>query len=190
MGQNLPVDMLAADLLLADKKLMYYSFGQVAPGIIIATLGISEFVTHENQWCGLRQKEDTDGVLHLLQPELSDPAASGRSLLSAVPAAVVIVPVLLADKKLMYYSFGQETVYDRMGEPRFPHLAEYNDGYLYDMRKLLKGDENMLGCALRQMREIPEKAGRIHYLTNYYGFTLDSPSAEAASGDESWDAFF
>lgn len=30
----------------------------------------------------------------------------------------------------------------------------------------------MLGNVLYQMRHIPEKAGRIHYMSNYYGFTL------------------
>lgn len=89
-----------------------------------------------------------------------------------LPVDMLAADHLLADKKIMYYGFGRETVYDKMDSPRFPHLAEYNDSYLYDMRKLLKGDDNMLGSALRHMRYIPEKAGRIHYLTNYYGFTL------------------
>lgn len=89
-----------------------------------------------------------------------------------LPVDMLAADPLLADKKLLYYGFEQEKVYDKMGVPKFPHLAEYNDAYLYDMRRLLKGDENMLGSALRHMRYIPEKAGRIHYLTNYYGFTL------------------
>ncbi|MCM1056148.1 MAG: alpha-amylase family glycosyl hydrolase [Firmicutes bacterium] len=89
-----------------------------------------------------------------------------------LPLEMLAADPLLSDRKMMYYGFGRETVYDKMSAPKFPHLAEYNDGYLYDMRRLLKGDDNMLGSALRHMRYIPEKAGRIHYLTNYYGFTL------------------
>ncbi|MCM1192380.1 MAG: hypothetical protein NC123_13485 [Butyrivibrio sp.] len=89
-----------------------------------------------------------------------------------LPVDMLAADPLLADKKIMYYGFDRETVYDKMAGQRFPHLAEYNDGYLYDMRRLLKGDEDMLSIALRHMRYIPEKAGRVHYLTNYYGFTL------------------
>lgn len=89
-----------------------------------------------------------------------------------LPVDMLAADPLLADKKIMYYGFEREKVYDKMGGPRFPHLAEYNDGYLYDMRRFLKGDENMLGSALRHMRYLPEKAGRIHYFTNYYGFTM------------------
>lgn len=89
-----------------------------------------------------------------------------------LPVDMLAADPLLADKKVMYYGFGRETAHETREAPEFPHLAEYNDGYLYDMRRLLKGDENMLGSALRQMRYIPEKAGRIHYMTNYYGFTL------------------
>lgn len=78
----------------------------------------------------------------------------------------------LADTKLWYYQFDTGSVYERNEQPLYPHAAEYNDEWYYCMRGFLKGDGNMLGRALYQMRYIPEKAGRIHYLTNYYGFTL------------------
>lgn len=79
---------------------------------------------------------------------------------------------LLADTKLWYYRFDADAVYGRNGKPQYPHIAEYNDSWMYDMRRFLKGDENMLSGALYHMRHIPEKAGCIHYLTNYNGFTL------------------
>ena len=37
------------------------------------------------------------------------------------------------------------------------------------MRRFLKGDGGMLGGVLYHMRHIPEKAGCIHYLSNYFG---------------------
>ncbi|MCM1025165.1 MAG: alpha-amylase family glycosyl hydrolase [Roseburia sp.] len=87
-----------------------------------------------------------------------------------LPAELIAGDELLADSKLLWDGFEERY---RGAEPgRYPHLAEYNDGYLYDMRRFLKGDEGMLGSILRQMRHIPENMGRIHYLTNYYGFTL------------------
>lgn len=79
---------------------------------------------------------------------------------------------ILADTKLWYYQFNTDILYGKNEFPRYPHVAEYNDAWYYCMRKFLKGDGNMLSSVLYQMRHIPEKAGYIHYLTNYYGFTL------------------
>lgn len=78
----------------------------------------------------------------------------------------------LADTKLWYYGFDTDKLYKRNEQPPCPHLAEYNDAWYYDMRRFLKGDGNMLGGALYHMRHIPQKAGRIHYMSNYSGFTL------------------
>jgi len=79
---------------------------------------------------------------------------------------------MLMDTKLWYYQFDTGSIYAGNEEPLFPHVAEYNDSWYYCMRGFLKGDGNMLGNVLYQMRYLPEKAGRIHYLTNYYGLTL------------------
>lgn len=89
-----------------------------------------------------------------------------------IAAEMIASDALLADTKLWYYQFDTDAVYGRDGKPAYPHVAEYNDGWMYDMRRFLKGDENMLGSVLYHMRHVPEKAGNIHYLTNYYGFTL------------------
>lgn len=78
----------------------------------------------------------------------------------------------LADTKLWYYRFDTGRIYGRDEEPAFLHAAEYNDSWYYDMRKFLKGDGGMLDGVLYHMGHIPAKAGNIHYLTNYYGFTL------------------
>jgi len=79
---------------------------------------------------------------------------------------------LLADTKLWYYNFNVDAVYDRNETPQFPNLACCQDDYLYTVRRFLKGDENMLENLLYQMRRIPHKMGRVHYITNYYGFTM------------------
>lgn len=79
---------------------------------------------------------------------------------------------LLADSKLWFCGFDTDSIYERNEQPRLPHLAEYNDAWYYDMRRYLKGDGNMLGGVLYHMRHIPQKAGAVHYLSNYYGFTL------------------
>lgn len=79
---------------------------------------------------------------------------------------------LLADTKLWYYRFDTGRIYGRGGESGFPHVGEYNDSWYYDMRRFLKGDGGMLDSVLYHMRHIPDKAGDIHYISNYYGFTL------------------
>lgn len=79
---------------------------------------------------------------------------------------------LLADTKLWYYYFNTDVIYNRDEMPVKLNLACYQDDYLYTVRRFLKGDENMLENLLYQMRRIPSKMGRVHYLTNYYGFTM------------------
>lgn len=87
-------------------------------------------------------------------------------------AEVAASDPLLADTKLWYYNFNIGSVYGRDEMPEFPNLACCQDDYLYTVRRFLKGDENMLENLLYQMRMIPHKMGRVHYITNYYGFTM------------------
>ena len=89
-----------------------------------------------------------------------------------MPTELLATDDALADTKLWYYYFDTDRIYANGEYPHYPHLAEYNDGWYYDMRRFLKGDEGMLDGMLYHMRHIPEKAGSIHYMTNYYGFTL------------------
>ena len=89
-----------------------------------------------------------------------------------VPAQALAGDPALAATKLWYYSFDTSEIYDPGQKPEYRNLAEYRDDYLYTMRRFLKGDDNMLSGVLYEMRHIPANMGRIHYLSNYYGFTL------------------
>jgi glycogen operon protein len=89
-----------------------------------------------------------------------------------LPVDLIASDAMLADTKLWYYYFNTEQLYDGEERPAYRNLAVYTDDYLYTMRKFLKGDENMLDDVLTQMRRIPDKTGQIHYLSNYYGFTM------------------
>ncbi len=88
-----------------------------------------------------------------------------------LPIDLIAADEMLSDTKLWYYYFDTDKIYDR-GEPVKRNLAVYTDDYLYTMRKFLKGDEGMLEKVLPEMRKIPFKTARIHYINNYYGFTL------------------
>lgn len=89
-----------------------------------------------------------------------------------IPAELLAADDALADTKIWFYNFDTEVLYSPGEQPRYPHVAEYNDAWCYDMRRYLKGDEGMLNNVLYHLRHIPQKAGCIHYLTNYCGFTL------------------
>lgn len=89
-----------------------------------------------------------------------------------MPSELLADDDALADTKLWYYHFRTEALYKSGEEAKYPHVAEYNDAWYYEMRRYLKGDEGMLDRALYHLRHIPEKSGCIHYLTNYCGFTL------------------
>lgn len=52
------------------------------------------------------------------------------------------------------------------------HLAEYNDGFMKDMRCFLKGDEGQLDRAALHIRRNPEHAAVINYMANNNGFTM------------------
>lgn len=89
-----------------------------------------------------------------------------------LPADLLASDPMLADTKLWYYRFSTEDLYGRDECPVYRNLAAYQDDYLYTMRKFLKSDEDMVNAVLKQMRHNPEKMGRIHYMSNYYGMTL------------------
>lgn len=52
------------------------------------------------------------------------------------------------------------------------HLAEYNDGFLVDMRRVLKGDEDEMNHLAYRTRRNPSEYGVINYMANTNGFTI------------------
>ena len=85
---------------------------------------------------------------------------------SNLPVDMIGKDALLADSKLLFEHF------DAPKKNAFPHLAECNDTYLFDMRKFLKGDDNMMLSVLQHFKHISPKCDAVHFLTNYNGFTL------------------
>ncbi len=51
-------------------------------------------------------------------------------------------------------------------------LAEANDSFMNDCRRVLKGDEQFLRAFSYQLRCNPVGCGRVNYITNHDGFTL------------------
>lgn len=89
-----------------------------------------------------------------------------------LPVKTIAGDVYLSECKLWYYHFPVDELYPNHEKPKYKNLATYNDGYMYDMRHLLKGDEGMLYEVMKHMRLNPGTNGVINYFTNYYGFTM------------------
>ncbi len=89
-----------------------------------------------------------------------------------IPTAMLATEPLLKGTKLMYYDFPWGEIREGDDAPSGRNLAVYQDNFMYDCRRFLKSDEGMLQAFLGHMRENPARAGIVHYMTNYYGFTL------------------
>jgi glycogen operon protein len=90
-----------------------------------------------------------------------------------VPVTLIATEPLLANTKIMCEDFYLHEIYPDTDKPGNKVLGYYRDEFMYDMRKFLKGDQNMLEKFLYHMKNFNPKCGVINYITNYYGFTLN-----------------
>ena len=84
-----------------------------------------------------------------------------NALLPSIPAK----DPLLTQVKLLCAGYGK----DEGGAGR---LASYHDGFMQDMRRFLKSDEDMINTVIRHFTDVPAGVGSIHYIANNNGFTL------------------
>lgn len=78
----------------------------------------------------------------------------------------------LGKTKLIAHYFSTEQIYTEGREGRIRNLAEGHDGFKVDIRRLLKGDEDMLTAFVHRIKYNPKDSGVINYITNQDGFTL------------------
>ncbi len=89
-----------------------------------------------------------------------------------LPTELIVREAGLADTKLWFSDLDMDWLLPGANAPKRRTFALYCDDYMYDLRRFLKGDSDMLGSVVYHMRKNPPKAGKINYLTNYYGFTM------------------
>ncbi len=89
-----------------------------------------------------------------------------------LPVEELAKDVYLSSRKLWYYDFPVETLYPGNELPKKCVLASYQDSYMYDMRRFLKGDEGSVHAAVKRMTVNPAKQGVIDFVTNYFGLTM------------------
>ena len=92
---------------------------------------------------------------------------------SRIPVTLLATEPLLANTKIMCEDFYLHEIYPNAEQPVQKILGYYRDDYMYDLRKYLKGDQDMLKGFQYQMKKFHPKCGVINYITNYYGFTLN-----------------
>ncbi|MDD3218300.1 MAG: alpha-amylase family glycosyl hydrolase [Lachnospiraceae bacterium] len=114
-----------------------------------------------------------------------------RLIGDGVPVESIITDPWLTKTKLFLSYVDGNHVYQGK-EPVYKNLAEYNQSYQNDFRRLLKGDEDMLREFTYRARRVPITHGVINYVTDNNGFTLyDMVSYERkhnkANGEDNQD---
>lgn len=138
--------------------LQFYFPGRTRPGLI---LDVVRFWVEEYH---------IDGV-HLLGEK--------------IPMTLIATDPMLTETKLIGRDLDCREIYSDQETPACKNLACFSEDFLYDMRRFLKGDEDMLHSVLYQLRKNPKQAGAINFLTNYEGFSLaDLVSYERKHNEE------
>ncbi|MCM1538923.1 MAG: alpha-amylase family glycosyl hydrolase [bacterium] len=89
-----------------------------------------------------------------------------------IPVTLLATEPLFSNTKLIYYGFPYEQIYKGNEIPEYRNLAAATDCFLTDARRYLKSDSDTLQTMMWHFVTNPAKNGVLHYITNYYGFTL------------------
>ena len=82
------------------------------------------------------------------------------------PVEALAQDPLLSHTKIMSEGFQLEEIYEERHIPNFRNLAEYNDGFMLDVRRFLKGDEGQLAPFAWRARRNPSEYAVINYMAN------------------------
>ncbi|MFA9464234.1 MAG: alpha-amylase family glycosyl hydrolase [Velocimicrobium sp.] len=91
---------------------------------------------------------------------------------NVVPVEIISNDPILGCVKLLAASWsGEEQVVDTSDGSKH-HSAEFNEGFLTDARRFLKGDEGQVRAFMHRMKKNPKNQAVINYITYVNGFTL------------------
>lgn len=91
---------------------------------------------------------------------------------SNIPIEIITTDPVLSRIKISGNPIPIDMIFSGDYVPQKKRLAEQDDSFMYDMRKFLKSDEDMLRLFASHQLCNPEKMCKINYMTNYYGFTM------------------
>ncbi|MBR6152356.1 MAG: alpha-amylase [Lachnospiraceae bacterium] len=89
-----------------------------------------------------------------------------------LPAELIAKDPELSDTKIWYYQMDAERIYGKRTVPKYKNLGLMKDDFLYDGRRFLKGEENLVPAMTYQLRTIYPAVAKINYLSTYWGLTL------------------
>lgn len=89
-----------------------------------------------------------------------------------VPAELLMHDGILGETKLMFHDFDENQVVRRKNLAE-KCIAQYNPGFLQEMRCFLKSDEDMVSTAAHRIRRNPSAYAVINYMACQDGFTLN-----------------
>lgn len=95
----------------------------------------------------------------------------GFRLIGNVCQELFLKDPLLAETKLFFGFLDGERIYGKE-EPAYKNGAEYNEGFYYGMRHMLKGDENTVEEFLFRSKRNPRQYGVINYMADQDGMTM------------------
>ena len=85
--------------------------------------------------------------------------------------SLVMEPALKSTKIFTEY-FEESELLEETNSPKRKHLAQYNEGFLVDARRLLKGEEDALRAFADKTKKNPEFYAVVNYMANHNGFTM------------------
>lgn len=91
---------------------------------------------------------------------------------NAVPMKNLVMEPALKTTKIFTEYFEPFELADVQKDLPKRHLAQYQESFLVDCRRLLKGDEDVLRAFADQMKKNPANAGVVNYMANHNGFTM------------------
>src|SRR5690606_3108977 len=89
-----------------------------------------------------------------------------------VPAHLIVKEPLFSKTKIMCAGLNIDEIYSEKEKPSFIHIADYDEGFLTDIRQFLKGDENQLSQMSYRVLKNSSKQAIINFMANHNGFTL------------------
>ena len=91
-----------------------------------------------------------------------------------IPITLLTTDPLLAETKIIYKYLDENVIEDYGYQKKniYKNLSIAEEGFMYDSRKLLKGDEDQIYNFVENIRKNNDFYSYIHFITNYNGFTL------------------
>ena len=113
-------------------------------------------------------REVPEFVLETVRFWVREYHVDGIHLTGYAPTVLLATDPYLAGTKLWALSWEAEK--PAAGEKK--HLGEYNDGFLIDMRRALKGDEQQMSSLIYRNRRNPAETGVLNFMAGTNGFTM------------------